>query len=169
VSDPAGARVTIDGVRQALITPSTYRVARARHYLVRVEKEGFVAQAETVEVPDGQGQRAIATTLKPLPSKKGGLRVRTNAKKASFKLDGADVGDGSGTLELADLAPGTHRLSVSARGFSPREEPVEVRAGPPTSIEWTLAATPTHHTRPTPKSGAPAGVDSDATSGWPPQ
>jgi eukaryotic-like serine/threonine-protein kinase len=177
VSDPPGAIVIIDGKKQALVTPTLFRVPRARRYVVRIEKDGWRPHQETVELADGESQRAVSTSLQPAQAPRGELLVRTGAKRASWQLDGAAVGDGSGVLALKDVPAGIHKIAVEAKGFARREETVVVSANQLSPLEWTLAAAspgsprprPATPGKPKPKTGPATGDDSDVTSGWPPQ
>jgi serine/threonine-protein kinase len=171
VSEPQGAFVIIDGKKQSLLTNNVYKVPRARSYTVRVEKAGFDPYEEKVQLADGQTQLALNPALHPSKLPAGGLVVRTNVKKASWKLDGGDVGDGSGTLAVKDLAPGSHRVSVNAKGYQLKEESLEVKSKDTASYDWSLTAVATsapHHHGAKPASTSAAPVDDSSTSGWPP-
>jgi hypothetical protein len=152
VSEPPGALVTIDGNRQALRTPSTFSVPRAPSLSVRVEKDGFRAHEERIQIPPGASEQSSLFTLEPIAAPAPAqLTVRTNAKHATWKLDGTSAGDGSGTLALPTIAPGHHKISVEARGFVTREQSLEIAPNQHSELEWTLQPTgggaPAHERR----------------------
>jgi hypothetical protein len=142
VTDPPGAEVTIDTQRQALRTPSTFSLARAPSYLVRVERDGSRAHEERIAVPPGASAHSVVMKLEPLTAAVARLKVHTNAKRASFRLDGKPVGDGAGDLTLDTIAPGSHRLAVEARGFLPREQPIAIAPNEVAELEWALRPAP---------------------------
>jgi hypothetical protein len=104
-----------------------------------------------------------------VPSKVVGaqVKVRTNVKKADWKLDGNPVGSGSGVLALDDVAPGSHILAVSAKGYAPREEKVELRSAQYSELQWTLEREAAPKTKKTATSHPTDDVN--GTSGWPPK
>jgi serine/threonine-protein kinase len=170
VTDPPGALVAINGEVQTFRTPATFPVRRGRAAAVHVERDGFRPADRSVAL--GDGPTAIDIHLEPIRIEPAHLSLRTNAPHAAFKLDGAPVGDGSGTLIVEKLVAGTHRLAIEARGFQPREELILVKAGELASLEWSLV--PVGGTRakaapPASSSPAPAKApDDNDTSGWPP-
>jgi len=177
VSDPPGAVVLIDGKKQALRTPSLFKVERKDKLAVRVEKDGFRPYEEAVTVAADETEKAVVATLASTRVAGAQLRVRTNVKKATWKLDGQPVGDGTGMLALKDLTPGQHQVAVEAKGFDPKQEAVELSPNGLAALDWTLTAlTPARR----PGSGKTAASgkkptrpaseeDVNSTSGWPPR
>ena len=60
-SDPAGARVTVDGVGWG-VTPLTIRHLPPGDRIVRVTKDGFLAREQRVRV---EGSASVRLTLRP--------------------------------------------------------------------------------------------------------
>jgi serine/threonine protein kinase len=139
ITDPPGARVTIDGERQALRTPAQFRVARAPSLAIRLEREGYRTHEQLLELPADEQHPSLLVSLRPLVPEAGALHIRTNARVASWTVDGAAASDRAGTLDLAEVTPGPHRVRVEANGFDAHEEQVDVTAGRRTAREWTLA------------------------------
>ena len=63
------------------------------------------------------------------PPATGALEVRTTVARARFSLDGQVVGDGSGTLRLEGVGPGTHQVRIEASARLPRSTTIVVQAG----------------------------------------
>jgi serine/threonine-protein kinase len=175
LSNPGGAAVFVDGKKQPLLTPYTYDLPYAPNLKLRVELPGYAAYEENVALAAGETAHAVVATLQPLNLPGGQLQVRSNAKKATWTLDGKPVGDGSNLLKVADLPPGHHTLRIEAKGFDPREEPIDVQSRQLASFEWNLTPASSgkkHHgsspggTTPGPSGGG--GEDENAISGWPP-
>ena len=111
--------------------------------------------------------------LPPAPPPGGKLEVRTNAKRASFFLDGKPAGAGE-ALMIARLSPGAHRLRIEARGFEPREAAIDIQAGQLASLEWQLtpSVSHAHRTNATPRKSSeepPAPKADDDSTAWPPR
>ncbi|MBI5479404.1 MAG: protein kinase [Deltaproteobacteria bacterium] len=95
--------------------------------------------------------KAPETAARPAP---GRLVVRTNVKKATFKVDEKVVGDGAGVLKLDTVEPGKHSVGVQAAGYEPRSEEVEIAPRGLAALTWDLrpvvAAAPRRPGRPPP-------------------
>jgi serine/threonine protein kinase len=184
VTDPTGARVTIDGEQQTLLTPYTYEVPRGSKLKVHVELKDYAPQDQDVPFTDGQNEQSIRVALQPLKLPGGQLRVRLNTKKASWTLDGKPAGNGSGLLEVADLAPGQHKVRAEAKGFDVKEDMIEIQSRQFSTTDWNLTPASSGHHHPDPKTkpatttaakppaaaapSKPPADDDNATSGWPP-
>jgi serine/threonine-protein kinase len=169
VSDPPGGEVTIEGKKQTLRTPNIFHVPRAPLLHVHVEAEGYHPFDTTVTFAEGETEKATLARLEPLIVP-GRLSVRTNAKKATWTVDGKPAGNGGAVLELEAVTPGTHKIHVEAPGFDPREESLAVRPRELASFEWTLHPTPARRAparAPKKSKGGTASPDDvNATSGW---
>jgi hypothetical protein len=108
--------------------------------------------------------------------------VRTNAPSARFTLDGRPVGDGTGVLQVPQVVPGRHVVTIEAPGYERREEAIDVLEGSTNTQELVLeqsaarggAKKPPHagSSSKSPRPGSPSqggNVDVNATSGWPPK
>jgi serine/threonine protein kinase len=174
ITDPPGATVTIDGSRQTLLSPNTFRVARKRELVVAVELEKYRANRRSVTFADDESEKAIRIELAPIATPTGRLSVRVNAKTARYLIDDKPVGDGSGVLIIEDLAAGVHHLAVESRGLEPRKETIEIKPNALTELTWEL---PAYHqakavkpTKPTPPIVTPAKTsDRNAVPDWPPK
>jgi serine/threonine-protein kinase len=138
VSVPAGATVSINGLRQVLLTPYAYSIARAPRLQVKVELEGFRPAERVLDVRADENATAVRVALESLAPPSGSLEVQTPVRRAAWTVDGAPAGDGSGVLTVAGLAVGAHRVRLVADGYVPREEAVEVGGSTRTVLRWTL-------------------------------
>jgi hypothetical protein len=118
-STPIGASFTIDGQSRGS-TPLTVTVDYGVHVL-RVEKDGYVAQERRVDVNAGRLFQDFS--LKPVAAK-GKLTVFTHPEAgATLFVDGVQRGATPVTIEIA---PGVHTLRVSLDGFPVREETIDL-------------------------------------------
>jgi formylglycine-generating enzyme required for sulfatase activity len=85
-------------------------------YELRVEKQGYVAAVQPVAVTRESNQRFVV----PLAKLPGRLTVDTGGVAATVTVDGREVGEVPGTL---DLPAGPHLLAIAA----PRHETLEQR------------------------------------------
>jgi serine/threonine protein kinase len=135
---PTGARVFLDGAAQPGTTPLELHPSPGTHEL-RIELAGHKVSNESVTVQPGQRQAVsfvLITAAEPVGAQTGSLRVRTGVDRASYSLDGADVGSGA---ELqTNVKAGSHQLHVSAPGYLPLEQTITVDAGGTTRLELQL-------------------------------
>jgi serine/threonine-protein kinase len=170
LTTPAGATVTIDGEKQPLRSPYTFKIAARAKVKVRLEKDGYKPFEQLVSYGEKDVAQSIDAQLVPLKVAGAQLKVRTNVKKADWMLDGKAVGAGAGVLALDDVPPGPHTLAVSAKGYAPREEKIELRSAQYSELQWTLD----HEAVPRGKKSSSGSTskppeDVNSTSGWPPK
>lgn len=116
-----GATVLVDGRRIGTV-PQQVDLGAGSHD-VRVEKEGFQAFELEVHVVPGRTLE-IEARLKTLPPR---LSVGTDVPGAQVFLDRRFVG--KAPLVISDVAPGKHRLNVSAEGYEGYAEDITVGPG----------------------------------------
>jgi serine/threonine protein kinase len=158
VTTPPGATVHLGGTKQVFVTPSTFQVTRTPRLALRLELDGHHPHEESVALGPAETARVIRVSLQSLQPALGALEVRSSATKATWRLNGRPVGDGSGVLRLDGLAPGPHQVTVEATGHEPRTEVVEVAAGQRLERGWTLKPT-AGGAKPSPKRGAERGPE----------
>jgi len=121
IEAPDGAVVSVDGRRlgsgdqRAELAPGSHRV--------RVEQDGRAPFVREVQVIPGHTVRLEARPEVEAPR----LVVDADVPGAQVFLDRKFVG--RTPLTLRDVAPGPHRLNLSAEGYEGRAEGVEVSAG----------------------------------------
>jgi hypothetical protein len=121
IEAPDGAVVSVDGRplgsgdQRAELAPGSHRV--------RVEQDGRAPFVRDVQIVPGHTVRLEARTEVEAPR----LVVDADVPGAQVFLDRKFVGQTPVTLR--DVAPGTHRLNLSAEGYEGHAEDVEVSAG----------------------------------------
>jgi len=109
-----GATVYLDGKRVGE-APQTVKELKPGKYQVKVEKAGYKPFEQEVQL--AAERRVLRARLTPLAAT---LRVKSNVAGAQVRLDGKSVG--STPLELKDVQPGSHELTVSADGYDTHTE-----------------------------------------------
>jgi serine/threonine-protein kinase len=147
ITDVPGADVTVNGKKEALKTPMTFRLPWTASIALKIEKADYAPYTDTIKLQPGETERSVSVALKPLKAPMGRLEVRAvGVKKASWLLDGKPAGDGSAALMMS-LTAGKHMLKVEASGFAPREESITIEPQSTRSLEWVLppASHGSHH------------------------
>jgi hypothetical protein len=121
----AGAPPLYGGQRIALLEGS---------YPIRIERPGYAAQEQTLQVPAGQ-TTTVSTTLDRTSAV---LHVLTVAPDLTVLVDGQErgvtVADPSGdesapaSLAVDGLTPGSHTVEITGRGYRPRKVDLDLPA-----------------------------------------
>jgi len=111
-------------------TPGVATHLKRGHYLVRVEKDGFLPWESEISVP----QRAEAAPLRAQLAPACTLRVDSEPRGALARLvplDGSDPVErvGNTPIEIESLEPGRYEIRLEKRGFSASAETVSVHSG----------------------------------------
>lgn len=112
---PRGADVYVDG-RYLSTSPVTYRGMAAGSHTVEFRLNGYESYSTTFTVRGGEN-RSVEARLQPLRT---GVVIQANIGGARVFINGSEVGNipnGSGRLEVLDLAAGTHELVLIAPGY----------------------------------------------------
>jgi hypothetical protein len=120
-SNEPGAMVAVDG-RELGEAPQALELPPGSHR-VRVTREGFEPWELEVHVVPGR----TATARARLAAEAARLRIDADVPGASVFLDRRFLG--TTPVETRDVAPGTHRLNVSAEGYEMYAETLEVGKG----------------------------------------
>lgn len=120
-SDVSGADVFLNGERVGK-TPYKASGLVPGKYNVKVEKAGYKPFEKRVDL--GPKQQVVRAKLAAATAT---LRVESNVHGAKVSLDGE--ARGTTPLELSNLSPGRHELSVTAEGFATRTETLELESG----------------------------------------
>lgn len=132
-TDPDGASVTCSGTTYDASPTTIVGLPPGRH-LLEIRKEGYHPRKRTVELSPGQ-RTAEDFRLKPVT---GLVLVHTDPQGADVEIDEAHRGQTP--LLLTDVALGTHRLVLTARGYKPREVEFQVHDRKPTKIDEALTS-----------------------------
>jgi serine/threonine-protein kinase len=127
VSEPAGARVTINGEARGR-TPLELGDLAFGRYDVRVEQAGFGAEARKVELLADSPAAELRVTLKPraVPTT-GSAEVVSTPSGAVVSVDGIQVGQTP--IKELKLAAGKRRLEVALAGHETWTSTLDVVAG----------------------------------------
>jgi tetratricopeptide (TPR) repeat protein len=130
---PADAIVEVDDKEYAPDALSAGLELEPGTYVLKVRKENYHPQEETIEVKPGE---ALEKTL-ALRRTLGDLKVLAKPDKATIWLDGKKLEKGSGEL-IADLKPGEHTLKVSKEGWKSNQQKVKIEEGKVATVEVEL-------------------------------
>jgi hypothetical protein len=120
-SSAPGSTVLVDG-RRLGPAPQTIDLEAGAHS-VRVEKEGFQVFEQEVQIIPGRTLKLEARLEVVAPH----LRVVADVAGAQVFLDRKFMGEAPVTVR--DVAPGRHRLNVSAEGYEMYAEDLEIASG----------------------------------------
>jgi serine/threonine-protein kinase len=143
-TQPAGARLTIDGAAWPQVTPALVKPLGLGPHAVVATLDGFEPAEAAVTLDEDQRAGAIALVLKqaaPAPPATVPLTITTNPAADVVRVDGVVVmlQGGSGTVPML---PGTHRVDAEKAGRKPLTTTVTIEAGTPRTVELTLAPEP---------------------------
>jgi eukaryotic-like serine/threonine-protein kinase len=120
----------------------------AGHHVVRVEKSGFEAASQDVEIAGNNEvpvkfRLTVTTAGKPEPPKDSYLLI-TGTPGAEVQVDGAPQGNLSGTALYVKVKPdSSHRIEATLNGYKPfSKDDVKVKAGDRVGITAQLEALP---------------------------
>lgn len=130
-SDPAGARVQVNGVAHGT-TPCTLARLREGKHTVRLTLDGYKPLSHTLELRAGE-RLPLSLTLERLPA---GLTVSTIPEGARVYVDG--VFRGESDLTLGDLPEGMHTVRVELPGYAQATREVVLAAGATQVEEFRL-------------------------------
>jgi hypothetical protein len=126
-----GAAVRIDGEDRG-VTPLSVSGLGAGKHKVAISKEGYRPLEVDAEWTAGKPQ-ILKAQLTPIP---GSLVVTSDVGDARVELDGADVG--AAPVFIAEVAPGSHKLRVTAGDRAPFEQAIDVRTARATHVRARL-------------------------------
>ena len=127
-ASPPDAALSVDGKPCGSTTCDL--LLPAGSYRAQARLDGYELATAEFQVARGQNSpREISLTLLPSPSPSALVTVSTDLSESAVLLDGAPpVKVQGGELELADVAPGAHKLSFRSGAFQ-AVVPFEIAAG----------------------------------------
>jgi formylglycine-generating enzyme required for sulfatase activity len=130
---PAGSSVYVDGKQVG----GAGGVGRLRipdlepgKHVVRVSAEGYADFEQSVELALGKPATVIAVLERPRPTSSG-LVLESVLRGASVTIDDrlVDKSSPGGNVNVPDLPPGKHTVHITAEGYAPFEQTVELGPG----------------------------------------
>lgn len=119
---PDGAAVWLDGQRLGVTPLPPSAVANVGRHRLKVEREGFVADERTIDVP---GRAGVALTLRLTPEVRDARLVVSAPERATLVVDGKAV---AGARYDAAVVAGAHKVHVSAPGYKAQDALLDIRA-----------------------------------------
>ena len=129
-SIPPGASVTVDG-EFAGRTPQEIELSPGIDHLIQLSKLGYQRKSFALALDKG----AVAERTVALKAELGDIVLSIDPEDAEIIVDGATVGRGSQTLQLAAFE---HRLEVRKPGYAPVRQRVTPRPGLEQQVTITL-------------------------------
>jgi hypothetical protein len=117
-TDPARARITVDGKLQTRRSNATLADLPAGTVSVSVEKDGYLGQTRSVQVPAG-GTGQVSFKLEPDPNMPGTLEIKVSPYAAYYindKLVASNVGS-----TRQQLKPGIYSIRAVHPAFDPKQ------------------------------------------------
>jgi hypothetical protein len=149
-SDPAGARVILDGKDLGRVTPVQVSVEKPGNHTIVVRKEGYLEESTTLNLQAGQSSH-FSPTLRKLgqtdeikfkkflggqPDGTGAVNVKVEPKGAQVAVNRRIVDKPSPVLFY--LNPGTYVIDITASGYKSIHKVINVEKGGKVSIEETM-------------------------------
>jgi len=135
-SQPAGAVILLDGVNTNKVTPDTLTNVSTGYHTIRVLKDGFKADRDSVSVEvQADSLYLVQFTLKELLNV-GYLYVNSDPAGAEIYVN--DQNSGKITPDTLQLSPGAYQIRIEKNGFNEREWSVDLAKDSVLQLSETL-------------------------------
>jgi len=135
-SQPTGAVILLDGANTNNITPDTLENVSEGFHTVRVLKDGFKAEQDSVSLEvHADSLYSVRFKLKELLNV-GYLYVNSEPPGAEIYVD--DQSSGKTTPDTLQLAPGAHHIRIEKNGFTERKWAVDIAKDSLLELQETL-------------------------------
>ncbi len=136
-TEPAGARVLVDGQETGKLTPATLELTPATPLVLTLRKEGFVESSVKTTAP-APGERALYHTALPLEPTAALLTITTEPPAANVSVDGLVLAPPAPSHDTF-VAPATrHKVKATAPGFVDARAELVVAGGEHKSLHLAL-------------------------------
>lgn len=136
-SDPAGARLFLDGKDAGKLTPTQLELHPGEKVEAVLKKQGFVDQPLTIVAPR-TGERTVYRASLPLAPTAALLTIQVQPPNANVSVDGLTLAPPAPSHDTF-VAPGRrHRIRASAVGFADLRQEVFVAGGEHRTLQLTL-------------------------------
>jgi len=137
-TDPPSARITLNGKAQSKRSNTTLPDVDAGTVSVRVEKDGYLPQARSVDVPSG-GVGHISFTLEPNPNQPGTLEIHVTPFATYFINEQQVAANVASTKQ--QLKPGVYSIRAVHPAFDPKEwKNIRVEPGKTLTLAYDFIA-----------------------------
>jgi len=136
-TEPAGARVLVDGKETGKLTPATLELPPSAPLTLTLRKQGFVESSVKTTAP-APGEHAVYHTALPLEPTAALLTVSTEPPAANVSVDGLVLAPPAPSHDTF-VAPGTrHKVKASAPGYVDARAELTVAGGEHKSLHLQL-------------------------------
>jgi hypothetical protein len=136
-TEPAGARVFVDGKETGKLTPATLELPPSAPLTLTLRKQGFVESSVKTTAP-APGEHAVYHTALPLEATAALLTVSTEPPTANVSVDGLVLAPPAPSHDTF-VAPGTrHKVKASAPGYVDARAELTVAGGEHKSLHLQL-------------------------------
>lgn len=126
-ADVPDAEVWLDGNKHADTTPTLVNDIPAGPHVIEVRKAPAMPWRQQIEVKANKTVKVSAQLQATIGGAGGSARVLADVDGAKVFLDGTEMG--TVPLDIKDIKPGEHILTVKAPGYMPNEKRITVGAG----------------------------------------
>ncbi|HEY2744500.1 MAG TPA: PEGA domain-containing protein [Polyangia bacterium] len=138
-TEPAGARVLVDGKETGKLTPATLELPPSSALTLTLRKEGFVESSVKTTAP-APGEHALYHTALALESAAALLTVATDPPSANVTVDGLLLAPPAPSHDTFVAPAARHKVKASAPGFVDARADVTVAGGEHRSLHLALVA-----------------------------
>jgi hypothetical protein len=136
-TEPAGARVLVDGKESGKLTPATLELTPQTAVTLGLRKQGFVESSVKTTAP-APGERTLYHTALALEGSAALLTVSTEPPTANVSVDGLVLAPPAPTHDTF-IAPATrHKVKATAPGYVDARADVTVAGGEHKSLHLAL-------------------------------
>jgi hypothetical protein len=166
ITSPPQARISINGKTASKRSNSTLTDVTAGSVTVKVEKDGYLPQTQTVDVPAG-GVGHVNFTLEPNPNAPVTLEIKVTPFATYYVNDQQVASNVASTKQ--QLKPGTYNVRAVHPAFDPKEwKNVRLEPGKPLTLSFDFIASSMSTLRVTSDPWAEVVVDGQKTGKFTP-
>jgi tetratricopeptide (TPR) repeat protein/predicted Ser/Thr protein kinase len=133
VSEPAGARVTVNG--EDFVSPYSSELQAGTHNIA-IYLKGYHAKKDKVNLEAGETLK-MTTVLEP---SSGGVSITSKPSGAKVFLNGQEKGETP--VKISGLEIKKHSLKLKKEGYKPHQQAFEILGGKTRNLEFALTKKP---------------------------
>lgn len=138
-STPRGAGLYVDDLYMGKTNQVVGNLAPGPHRVI-ISEAGYEAWSDTITVKSGEISPVTATLVAEINPDHGDLQVSSNPSGAAVYVDGnyQGVTPSDDLLDIHDLSPGAHALTVKMPGYLDYSTSVSIQAGKKAQVVASL-------------------------------